>query len=307
MPVPQFIPFRQKLKPATLPSFYSFLFLFVVCPALAQQSDLSQRLIGRPLYLREAWLNDKIEFSAWGEPIGEVHRGPLTLGGVDIKKIKLERDRLEMWGERVALISPGAGMPLVRSTAVASTTRIWPTMRRGNGQFYRATEAIQFTVHADAHGSFDAALTRIFADGLDQLAITAPSYWRCYAASYFVDSPISPDAGQDVERCAERQSTATHPPGESTQSGFSPPAVVRDARSAFTRGAAEMGITGVSTIYLTVEANGAPSDFQVIEPLGAGLDEESLEAVSHFVFRPATQDGKPVPAGVLVNESYGTQ
>jgi hypothetical protein len=68
-----------------------------------------------------------------------------------------------------------------------------------------------------------------------------------------------------------------------------------------------MGLTGVSTIYLTIEANGAPSDFQVIEPLGAGLDEETLETASHFVFRPATQDGMPVPAGFLMNASYGTQ
>jgi hypothetical protein len=196
---------------------------------------------------------------------------------------------------------------LVRSTAVASTTRIWPTLRRGNGQFYRATESVQFTVHADAHGSFDTALTRIFADGLAQLAITVPSYWRCYAASFFVDAAVSPDAGREVERCAERQSGAAHPPGEATEGGFSPPAVLRGVASAFTRGAAEMGLAGISTIYLIIGANGAPSDFQVIEPLGAGLDEETMEAASHFVFRPATQDGKPVPAGFLVNASYGTR
>jgi hypothetical protein len=284
----------------------SLLFMIAV-PALAQQSNVSERLIGRPLYLREAWLDDRIEFDASGKPMSDAHRGPLTLGGVDIKKVKIGHDRLVMWGERVALIAPGAGMPLVRSTAVSSTTRIWPTLRRGNGQFYRAMEQVQFTVHSDADGSFDAALARIFADGLAQLAITVPSYWQCYATSYFVNGAASVDARQNVERCAERQSGAAHLPSEAGGAGFSPPTVLRGADSAFTRNAAQMGLTGVSTIYVAVQASGVPSDFQVIEPLGAGLDEETLEAASHFVFHPATQDGKPVPAGFLVNASYGTR
>jgi hypothetical protein len=269
------------------------------------EDELSKRLIGRPLYLREAWLDDKISFDEKGRPIGDIHRGPLTLSGIDIEKVRISGGVLELRGQRVALIAPSTGKPLVRSTAVNSTTQIWPSLRSGNGRFYKAIESIQFTVHPDEHGSFEAALARIFADGLVQFAHTVPMYWRCYAAAYFVDREIAANAKQEVARCAETQSIEVHPPTGTAGDGFSPVTVLQEAPSAYTHGAAAMGLTGVSTIYLTVGVDGRPSDFQVIEPLGAGLDEETLEAASHFTFRPGTLDGKAIPAGFVLEVSYG--
>jgi TonB family protein len=271
------------------------------------EEELSERLIGRPLYLREAWISDRIVFDEQGRPIGEVHRGPLTLGGVDIQKVRINGSVLELRGERVALIAPSSGKPLMRSTSLNSTTQIWPSFRKGDGRFYKAAESVQFTVHADSHGSFDAALARIFADGIAEYGRTVPSYWRCYAATFFVDGEVVARANLEVEHCAGTQSRGVHTWAEQAEGGFTPVTVLQQTDSAYTNSAAAMGLTGTSTIYLTVEADGRPSEFQVIEPLGAGLDEETLESVSHFKFQPATLNGRPVRAAFVYELTYGTR
>jgi Gram-negative bacterial TonB protein C-terminal len=277
----------------------------LVAFAQAQEDLISKRLVGRPLYLREAWLDDKIDFDGQGRPIGDAHRGPLTLAGVDITKVRLSGSKLELRGQRVALIAPEPGGPLRRETAIASTTRIWPTLRSGDGHYFKAQESVQFTVLPDAQGSFEAALTRIFADGLADLAVTVPSYWKCYAASFFVRGEVRPDAKEEVEHCAETQSPHVLPPNQIAEDGFSPVRVAQSADSSYTRGAAQIGLRGSSTIYVAVMTNGVPTDFQVIEALGGGLDEETMQAASQFVYRPATENGKAAPAGFMVEIRYG--
>ena len=88
---------------------------------------------------------------------------------------------------------------------------------------------------------------------------------------------------------------------------YTPAAVLQSAESRYTRAAGQLSLQGESDVYVTVEANGLPSEFQVIQPIGAGLDEETLLAASHFTFRAATVDGKPVRSGFLVQIKYDLQ
>jgi len=276
--------------------------------AQAQPIDLGKRLIGHPLYLRSAWQEDNLEFDGRGRPVHptDAHRGPVTLSGIDVTSVTVRGDQLQIHGARVALVAPSAGQPLQRATAIGSTTQLAFSLRRGDKRLYRAAENVQMIVHANASGSFDEALHAIFAEGLAQLASSVPAFWHCYAASYFIEGPPSADAAKNVEHCASTQSTGVHfntPEPES----FTAPAVVQSFEPRFTHTARELRIEGESKVYVTVESNGLPSEFQVIQPLGAGLDEESLLAASHFTFRAASLDGKPVRSGFLVQIRYGTQ
>lgn len=277
-------------------------------PARAQAHpiDLGKRLIGHPLYLRDAWQEDTLEFDGRGQPVHptEAHRGPVTLSGIDVSDVSVHGDQLRMHGTRVALIAPAPGSPLQRATSIGSTTLLAYSLRRGDKRFFRATERVQITVHANAKGSFDEALDAIFADGLAQLAPSVPAFWRCYAAAYFIAGPPSAHAADDVQHCASTQSPAVHFKTLEPDS-FHPPEVAQSFASRFTRAAAELRLAGESEVYVTVERNGLPSEFQVIQPIGAGLDEETLLAAAHFTFRAASLDGKPVRSGFLVQIQYG--
>jgi hypothetical protein len=287
-------------------SSWLFLLILTAQSAYAQNSEkeLANRLIGHPLYLRDAWQENRIEFDSHGQPIGDVHRGPVTLSGVDVTGIKLRGNNLEIRGRRVALIARRSGQPLERETAIASTTTIVPSLRPGDGHRFRPAEEVQFTVHSDRDGSFAEALTAIFADGVAQLAKSVPSAWRCYAASYFIDGPVSPSAANDVKHCAETHSSAAQ---NASDDSLDPPALIQQANTAYTNTAAQLRLSGISEVYVTVQPDGSPADLQVIQALGAGLDEQTLSAFSRSTFRPATRDGRPAPAGLFLQIRYTMQ
>lgn len=59
---------------------------------------------------------------------------------------------------------------------------------------------------------------------------------------------------------------------------------------------------GVVYVSLVVDATGMPTDVKVVTPVGMGLDEKAVEAVSAWRFKPAYKNGQPVamPAKVEV-------
>ena len=54
-------------------------------------------------------------------------------------------------------------------------------------------------------------------------------------------------------------------------------------------------ISGTVLVNLWVDQNGIPRDVRVVRGIGKGLDEKAVEAVSKYRFKPAMEDGQPVP------------
>jgi len=63
-------------------------------------------------------------------------------------------------------------------------------------------------------------------------------------------------------------------------------------------------LDGTLTVYVDVETSGKPSNVQVIQGLGMGLDEKAIEAVKQWEFQPATLAGMPVKSAQGVELSF---
>jgi TonB family protein len=61
---------------------------------------------------------------------------------------------------------------------------------------------------------------------------------------------------------------------------------------------------GTAVLSLVVDASGSVQNLQVTQPLGAGLDEKAIAAVSQWKFDPATKDGKPVAVAIAVEVDF---
>ncbi|MBS1815419.1 MAG: energy transducer TonB [Acidobacteria bacterium] len=73
------------------------------------------------------------------------------------------------------------------------------------------------------------------------------------------------------------------------------PRIIDQVQPEYSEEARRQKITGDVLLSFVVDVNGKPKCIQVVRPLGHGLDEKAIEAVSQWRFRPAMKEGKPVP------------
>jgi len=79
-----------------------------------------------------------------------------------------------------------------------------------------------------------------------------------------------------------------------------PPKVVHKVGAEYTRAARLAAIQGTVLVEAVVDASGAPAKLKIVSPLGFGLDDRALQAVSQWRFEPARKDGVPVEAVTIV-------
>ncbi len=80
--------------------------------------------------------------------------------------------------------------------------------------------------------------------------------------------------------------------------GIVPPFVIAKAKPEYTDEARLAKLEGSVLLSLVVGADGKPSDIQVARPLGLGLDENAVENVRAWQFRPGTKAGTSVAVRV---------
>ncbi len=84
---------------------------------------------------------------------------------------------------------------------------------------------------------------------------------------------------------------------------FMPPMVIFKVDPKYPQQARPYRISGASVLDVTVDANGIPFNIRVVRAAGYGLDQQAVEAIRRWRFRPGSRNGTPVNShvGVQVN------
>ena len=88
------------------------------------------------------------------------------------------------------------------------------------------------------------------------------------------------------------------------KNGTTPPRAVYSPDPEYSEDARKAKYQGTVILGLTVGVDGSPYDPCILQALGEGLDEKSLEAVKHWKFQPAMKDGHPVPVRLSVETDF---
>ena len=254
-------------------------------------------LLHQDLYLRGFWHGTKLEFDATGKPLQEYPPGPVTLSGIDILSVRRDRHRLFLHAAEVALVADTAGR--LQRHKVTNTTQMFGTLQKK----YIAQQELDIVVNADSNGSFTTALPNIFARGLRDLASSVPSFWKCYAAAYFSADFSDEEARERVRLCVQEPAIPTETNGDAT----TPPSVLSSQQPRFNSSAFEVNASGSSKVHVTITKAGYPVHLQVVQAVGAGLDEAALDAVAHWRFQPALKDELPVLSQIDVSIDFHVQ
>jgi TonB family protein len=82
------------------------------------------------------------------------------------------------------------------------------------------------------------------------------------------------------------------------------PLLIQKTEPQYSPAALQAKVSGSVLLSLVVDKNGIPRDIRVIRPLGSGLDEKAVEAVTKWRFKPGTKGGEPVATTARVEVSF---
>jgi TonB family protein len=89
--------------------------------------------------------------------------------------------------------------------------------------------------------------------------------------------------------------------------GVSSPVVIYQVQPEYSPEARAANFNGIELVNLIVDANGVPQNVHILRGVGMGLDEKAVEAVRQYRFKPAMEDGKPVPVELNVEINFRTK
>ena len=248
--------------------------------AQSTEAGLKSRLLHKPLYLRGLWGDDNLHFDPQGKLIGNSDPVSFTLSGIEIIKIQLKQDHLQLLGRRM-------GLELTEPTPKLSPLLLG-TPRSPH------EEAIHLEIAAPASGDYSSALDTIFAKGIAELVPGLPLWWQPYAQKHFL-----PDGASDY-------TPPTLGPDRPMRVGGSvmSPTILIGKEADFNLYAKLMKFQGKVLIHLVVDRNGKATRLNIERGIGLGLDERALTAVRNYVFSPATQNGKPVTVEINMEVNF---
>jgi len=82
------------------------------------------------------------------------------------------------------------------------------------------------------------------------------------------------------------------------------PHLISSVNPEYTPQARAAKFSGKCIVGFTVDATGRPINVKVVKPIGMGLDENAIKAVSQYQFSPAMLDGAAVPADLKVEVEF---
>jgi TonB family protein len=254
-----------------------FLFLMVIGSAGASDdssplvADLNRSYGGKSAMLQNFYCGSHLKYDVDGTPLGSWKPGPWAkCGFLEINKFEVTPKEVTLIGQRFAITFDDGRMVSVKSGLVKITIQGPP---------------------ARSLGSIENAFGKIFYGKEQKLADVVPDYWRCYAmnpALKYGDRHCTPRVAVDEKRESVKKGIATAPRPISDPDPF------------YTQDALRAHLQGMVVLEVEVTGTGSVENISVIRPLGLGLDEAAVNAVSKWKFKPATRnDG--TPARVVVN------
>lgn len=155
---------------------------------------------------------------------------------------------------------------------------------------------------ADAH--FRSALAVQDTESADAIALG-----RVYS-SFLREQGRETDATELDTRIARQRKLTARPAGPKSADvvriggDVKAPSLIQKVEPHYSEEARTARLTGTVVLFVEVHVDGKAHNVQVVQPLGLGLDDRAVEAVSQWRFRPGTRNGKPVPVAATIEVNW---
>jgi len=282
------------MKPFTSPheaTAYVLLGLTLFCPRAKadDHKDIEHQLQAiyenKLMSLRSPHFGRSLLFNSSGSLLNHADAGPWsTCGLLQVKKAKVTADGIQFEAKRVILILRPEGPEY-------STTK--PTILQAAPATTDDDVRIQIQVAPLDTEHLNDALSHAFDKGSLQERVEA--YWKPERLDVDISGPHAPTIVGVLEGSR---------PVYSGYLGVQAPKVISTQDPSYTEAARRSGLQGVAVLQAIVNENGFPEMLEIVRGLGQGLDLQAILAVSHWKFKPATRDGKPLAVVINVEVTF---
>lgn len=272
--------------------------LAATLPAIASAKSLNKHAIKSQLLHKTVMLRGQyvcptpepctLNFNQQGKLQGKAAVAPFSLSAVHVDKIKFKKNRLELTAQPATILRLNkTGTPKFR------------TLILGAGK-------LQIRIHFDASkpSELQTAVQAVFAGTIQEALKAAPPKKRKLDL-YSLPMVVPVTREEAVSELAE----VGWPPQQTVERLFganaAPPKPIHTVQPKFTQKATAHKVKGISEVYVVINAQGFPQNIRVLKSLPDGLDEQTILAISQFRFKPAMENGGPIPVRVVMSERYG--
>lgn len=291
--------------------------VFAMAPARSQAGEnieqhLRNQYAGKVFILRNFYSGQKLAYDSGGQLSGFANSGGWTVDGVvQIEDVRVSNHRLTLRAKRLRMGWPGKG----------GISPIEDAKEKKSKDVTRTLE-IEADVSAATADEADAMLAKIFLAPNDHFANLVPDYWKpCLIAALTGNDSLHYHCRLSAEFLAipgvASVSNSGLDPGLAAGSkagrevfhvvrgnGVTYAKAINNASPEFSEEARLAKYGGVVDLAFVVDESGGVRDIRIRSPLGVGLDEKAVEAVSKWTFRPGTKDGEPVAVEVNTDVSF---
>jgi len=256
------------------------------------QDQLSSDYAGKVITFRHFYSGDHLKFHADGTLEGDAPIGPWTVDGqLLVNEVKLQKGSLVIRGRRIILLFDSKSKTFQDAlTLVMNSDHRDPDIEKSLRTLDVDIE-IALSTEQPEPKEVSAAMQAVFLTPGESMADIAPACWR----SYFELQEHRPPKPQDPSNPVYTMSA---------NSGIVPPRITYDPEPEYSDAARKVKWQGTVLVSLIVDPTGTVRDVQIADPLGAGLDEKSVEAVNTWKFDPAQRDGKAIPLAIKVEATF---
>jgi TonB family protein len=259
--------------------------------------DLQNEYGGQVLTLRQRYWGPQLHFDASGDFVGSGDTGPWTLAGqVRVKDIAVKNGTLRIRGQRLFLFYDPVSKSLRDAGTLGKDDPAKKYFRKKIDEWVASVGKVAIEVETGESEPTIADVTRsmnaVFLAPGEALSDAVPVFWKKWLEpqSALSNSTAKPDQTPKPVLRVGKEVTA--------------PRVKYEPDPAYSQVARQAKYQGTSELWLIIGEDGLPRDIRVARPLGMGLDEEAVRAVSTWRFDPAKKYGNPVPVMINVEVNF---
>lgn len=108
----------------------------------------------------------------------------------------------------------------------------------------------------------------------------------------------------DIQKASAKPSPALPAGVFRMGKSVTPPVPVRRPEPEYTEEARLAMLQGTVVVQVVIGIDGLAHDARIMRELGLGLDENALEAISQWQFKPGVKDGQPVPVAATIEVNF---